>query len=513
MKKARWFTLALLVPFLAIPAAINAGSPIGGIFAINTANYDQVHPAVAYNSQREEYLVVWHNEWPGNKDIYGQRVSKNGALVGNWFAISAGPGDRYYADVAYNSKQDEYLVVWEHDDGTRPNIRGQRVSATGQLQGGEMPLGTGFALRNRYTPAVAYAYTSDKYLVVWESFVQGSIASDIEGQALFSSGVLDGSNFLIAQGTWSESHDQPDLAYNRARNEFLVAWRRQNKSTGAYDIYGQRVKMAGGVGTAGPAFPIASQSKDEWKPAVAAIPKPTGVGQYLVAWEFHYSPTDRDIHARQVAGDGTIGSLSYIAITTADETSPAVAGNESAEQYLVVWTYDDLGLFGNGIFGRTVSTGNLLGETTVVGGTFGDHAAVASGWLGDFLVAFNDFVSDQDIYGRLWGNTAPTASFTVNPSSGDTNTVFQFDASSSSDAEDPTSALEVRWDWRDDGTWDTGWDTTKTVSRQFPIGTHTVRLEVKDTDGLTDTTTRQVTVSAQPGMPYHVYVPIVLRNY
>jgi hypothetical protein len=419
MTKTRWFTLTLavvlLLSLLAVlpaganvadlplqgPDTANAGGPIGGIFAINTANYDQMHPAVAYNSQRGEYLVVWHNEWPGNKDIYGQRVSKDGTLVGNWFAI-AGSGDRYYPDVAYNSKQNEYLVVWEHDDGTRPNIRGQRVSATGQLQGGEIPLGIGPTPRNRYAPAVDYASASDKYLVVWKSFVQASIASDIEGQALFSLGGLDGSNFLVAQGTWSEDHDQPDLAYNRARNEFLVAWRRQD-NTGAYDIYGRRVKMAGGVGPMGSAFPIASQSKDEWNPAVAAIPEPPGVGQYLVAWELRYNPTDRDIYARQVAGDETPGSLSYIAITTANETGPAVAGNERAQQYLAVWTYDDPGLFGNGIFGRSVSTSNLLGGTAIVGGTFGDHAAVASGWLGDFLVAFDDF-ANPDIYGRVWGN-------------------------------------------------------------------------------------------------------------
>ena len=72
----------------------------------------------------------------------------------------------------------------------------------------------------RYTPAVAYASASDEYLVVWKSFVQGNIANDIEGQALFSSGVLDGSNFLVAQGTWSESHDQPDLAVLFATHHF-----------------------------------------------------------------------------------------------------------------------------------------------------------------------------------------------------------------------------------------------------------------------------------------------------
>ena len=93
-------------------------------------------------------------------------------------------------------------------------------------------------------------------------------------------------------------------------------------------------------------------------------------------------------------------------------------------------------------------------------------------------------------------NTAPTACFTVSPDSGTTETVFQFDASCSSDKKGPASDLEVRWDWESDGTWDTPYSTTKTASHQYSTtGTKTITLEVKDTGGLTDQTTRQVQVT------------------
>ncbi|MFH1220086.1 MAG: SUMF1/EgtB/PvdO family nonheme iron enzyme [Candidatus Eisenbacteria bacterium] len=99
-------------------------------------------------------------------------------------------------------------------------------------------------------------------------------------------------------------------------------------------------------------------------------------------------------------------------------------------------------------------------------------------------------------------DTAPAASFTVTPASGTTLTVFQFDASACSDAEDPTPSLQVRWDWYNDGTWDTEWSTTKTASVQFgTIGINTMALEVRDTGGLTDTATRQVTVESQNTAP------------
>ncbi len=96
----------------------------------------------------------------------------------------------------------------------------------------------------------------------------------------------------------------------------------------------------------------------------------------------------------------------------------------------------------------------------------------------------------------LAANTAPTASFIVEPESGTTATVFSFDASGSSDLEEPGTALRVRWDWESDGTWDTGYSTAKTASHIFAApGTMVVALEVTDPEGLTGTTTRSVTVS------------------
>lgn len=94
-------------------------------------------------------------------------------------------------------------------------------------------------------------------------------------------------------------------------------------------------------------------------------------------------------------------------------------------------------------------------------------------------------------------NTAPSAAFTVTPITGTTSTVFNFDGSGSSDAEDPASALQVRWDWQNDGAYDTSWSTTKTATHTFgAAAVHTVRMEVLDTGGLSAAATRPVTVTA-----------------
>ena len=78
----------------------------------------------------------------------------------------------------------------------------------------------------------------------------------------------------------------------------------------------------------------------------------------------------------------------------------------------------------------------------------------------------------------------------MNATSGTTATIFTFDASASTDNEDATSVLQIRWDWNNNGTYETNYSTTKTATHQYStLGTHTVKLEVKDLDGLTNTTT------------------------
>ena len=94
------------------------------------------------------------------------------------------------------------------------------------------------------------------------------------------------------------------------------------------------------------------------------------------------------------------------------------------------------------------------------------------------------------------GNTAPTAIFTYSPEYGSISTLFSFDASDCHDDEDPIDSLQVRWDWENDGSWDTEYSSVKTATHQFTqIGTYTVKMEVKDTQGLVDFATIIVNVT------------------
>lgn len=366
---------------------------------ISELAHDQEYAAVANNTQDREYLVAWQNQWPGNVDIYGQRVREDGTLNGDWFAISVGPGDRHLPEIAYNDDRNEYLVVWQHDDGGLLDVRAWRVSADGQLLGTELTLGTGPALRHRYGPSVAYSTVAEKYLVVWSGLTQSSTTVDIEAQVVTGAGALDGVNFLIAEGTLSESHEQPDVAYNRSRNEFLVVWR-HNQSD--FNISARRVQ---GDGT--PMFPavitINDWANNEYEPRVAAIPTTSGFGKYMVVWQMSISTTNLDIYSRVVEGDGTPGTMITVASTGEEEWFPDVVGNESTGTFMVAWA-SPAGA-ASGLKQRELSLNNsLLGSATWISGDNAQYPALGADGGGGFLVAYDTLpvpANGRDIHGWM----------------------------------------------------------------------------------------------------------------
>jgi len=97
-------------------------------------------------------------------------------------------------------------------------------------------------------------------------------------------------------------------------------------------------------------------------------------------------------------------------------------------------------------------------------------------------------------------NSAPTALFSITPNEGSTSTIFMLDANGCTDNENETSELMVRWDWENDGNWDTNYDTLKVITHQFNSpSNYTVALKVIDTEAFEDSITKSLEVSAECG--------------
>jgi len=215
------------------------GDLIGEAIVISTRPKSQWAPPYAvFNGTREEYLVVWDELGVG--DIYGQIVRADGTLLGENLAISTVPGKQFVSSVTYNSNSNEYLILWtderalETHDG---DIYGQRIDADGVAVGNELAIAN--APQWQRNAVAAYDSGHDEYLIVWWDGRGISTANDIYGQRLSASGVLLGSNLPIS--TAASNQVYPNLIYRAADDLYAIVWQDWRNDDGTEnnaDIYG-----------------------------------------------------------------------------------------------------------------------------------------------------------------------------------------------------------------------------------------------------------------------------------
>ncbi|HEX5036273.1 MAG TPA: myxococcus cysteine-rich repeat containing protein [bacterium] len=235
-------------------------------------------PALAYNSTDNQYLLVWQSfEFgPSGAEIFGQILDAEGKPVGGNFQVSQmeiGPGfetiyQAFLPKVAYNSVNNEYLVVWFGDAEAPPltdnefEIYGQRLSAAGAPVGDDdfrisQAGNDGNALQTARAPDVAYNPDRNEYFVVWDAnhlLVPGGFEREIYGQRLAGdTGAAVGSNdFRIStagpSGDSQFSAIFPSVAYNPVAGEYLVVWTGDDDEEPLVDneleVFGQRIDAA-----------------------------------------------------------------------------------------------------------------------------------------------------------------------------------------------------------------------------------------------------------------------------
>jgi hypothetical protein len=92
--------------------------------------------------------------------------------------------------------------------------------------------------------------------------------------------------------------------------------------------------------------------------------------------------------------------------TGVDESSPAITGMESTQEYFVAWQHPQ-GVVDKPILGRSVSFQGDLGIIAEFSGPAAENPGLATGPGGDLLVAWQDqpvSATNANLYGSLWGN-------------------------------------------------------------------------------------------------------------
>jgi hypothetical protein len=384
------------------------GAPAGGVFPVGSPLIRDAgasgRPAIAYNSFRDEFFVVWEQdilEGPQrHNEIFGRRLDPNGAPIGIARRLSRmGPDDdpTFNASrpkVAYSPTLDEYLVVWAGNDrrsglgDAEREIFGQRVSGAGLPVGADdfriSDMGTpGASEFAAAEPAVDYNRNRDEYLVVWSGddlqfrlgrpptpLIPVLVDNEFEifGQRLSADGTEIGTNdFRISDAGPEADPDfdarAPDVAFSSVNGQFMVVWHAREPFGGSTDqqVYGQRISGAGAPVGAND-FLISEAARDGQGEPRADAPEVVAndrADEFMIVW------TDGSNVARLFGerrdGEGALVGPSDVSLASKppDDTSgPSdVAYSPLDNRYLATWTYADMGAVGSDVIDRRLVAG------------------------------------------------------------------------------------------------------------------------------------------------------------
>ncbi|MGH1366422.1 MAG: T9SS type A sorting domain-containing protein [Calditrichia bacterium] len=354
--------------------------------------FDAFTAAVAYNSLDNEYLVVWSGDDEKNEEfeIWGQRIdAATGEEIGvNDFQISdVGPDEQINFDafepaVAYNSVNNEYLVVWYGDDdqGTLVNdeleIFGQLLAADGTELGDDdfriSSMGTDGSLdASALSPDVAFSNDDNMFIVVWhgDDASNGTIDDEFEvfAAAVSAAGNIQNMDDIRLSDMGPDGDENyaglnAAVSYNSVESEFLVIWEGDDNSgsltESEFEIFGQRfdASLLSEVGAND--FRVSDQGSDGDQSIDAnspAIVFNSIDNEYLVVWQGDSETPplvnqELEIYGQRLDGTSGIpvgetnfrisdmgpdGQTNYAAINA------AVTFNQTTGEYLVVWEGDD----------------------------------------------------------------------------------------------------------------------------------------------------------------------------
>jgi hypothetical protein len=269
--------------------------------------------------------------------------------------------DAQNADVAYNSVRNQFLIVWEERTLSEIEIFGRILGADGAPVAGAfrisrtvLPDIPGF---ESFDPAVAYDPERDRYGVVWagDDSVDGEM--EIFLQVLTGDGALiepDGDPTTVpvhvsfmGDNTTNFQAAAPDVAYRPDTDgvgnsdAWIVAWSGDDVDD-QNEIFTSRIPATLAFSFEFPVSDVGATGGDAFDPSIVVLP---GSEDHVVAWEGSTTGTDNEIYARRVTTSGFLRGQTRISVMGGVNdfgADPSITVDSANSQLLVAWRGDDV---------------------------------------------------------------------------------------------------------------------------------------------------------------------------
>ena len=297
------------------------------------------------------------------------------------FAVAQGSLQKASPDVFHDDISGRYCVVYEDVfSATDHDVTAKLFDSSGVLQA----ILSIDATSDDWTGVrVANVRNVNRFLVVAavDPAPVASNTSSIRGRLVNAVGATLGATFQISPQDATD-RDAPDVggdAFNGVNAHFCVVWQRRVSSS-ISQIEMQMVTQAGAL--QGSATVLNGNTGLNTRPAVSNSDGLVGTNgllaeRWTVAWEFEMTPTNHDIHARQVAWNGATLTPTFIVdSSSSDERDPDVGSllDPIAGQRFGLVVYQRDNGVDEDILGRLLSGSTVLATRNLSA----DHAPSAS---------------------------------------------------------------------------------------------------------------------------------------
>lgn len=280
------------------------GSPQDNPTAVITKPDSQSEPDVAWNSTDNQFLVIWESQESG-QDCFGRTLTPAGALGASDFEILGGANE---ARVAYGSNGNRYFVTIRGG-----GCDGQRVNPNSTLQGAKLDISTAGSVAPNGD--VTYDTINNRFFAIWRD--QGAGAQNVQGRLVNTDGTFPAAQFTVM----NVYPNNISVAFDPLAAQYLVVCDRLS----ADGLRAQFVSAAGAP--VGGVITITDEAADD--PDVAFHPAQNA---FVVVAE-----RGNDIVAYVVQANGTVAADKVVLNSASDGFEPAVAYNPARQECMAVW--------------------------------------------------------------------------------------------------------------------------------------------------------------------------------
>lgn len=265
-------------------------------------------------------FLTWYDQRAGNYDIYAQRVTSIGGLVGiaNGVAVCTMGTDQTNPDITTDGLGGAIIVWQDFRSTTSIDIWVQRMTSAVAIR---WPV-NGIVMNNN----VAYDQVNPKLvsdgiggaMITWEDFRTG-ITSDIYAQRVDSTGVVaTGWNVNGVTVCISARNQSNPRIITDSSNGAIITWADKRDSSinkNTYDVYASRITGSFALPWTANGVPVCTADSTQTNPSAVS----DGSGGTIIAWQDKRSG-NYNIYASRVLKNGTLTSVENAGATPAEFT-------------------------------------------------------------------------------------------------------------------------------------------------------------------------------------------------